>query len=288
MFSPKLAVGVSIGSLVLLPGSYTAQNAPQILRNVLSSSVISPLPQPGFTISSIQLPFSVSMQPGLAATPDTFYAGEISFFGLPGTFTQASIPISPRSISMSPNIWTSVSTPSHRFILWQSVPDVSQLPLPASETSNMTVADVQYFREGTSCTSGGTASPSGCACNPGFTGPSCELCAAGFFGQKCQACPATCTSCDDGLTGSGRCKDAAFKEDAKNCNCVNGECATDGSKSCFCNVGWTDDTATGKACGKCAKGFFSTPAGDCQSMFHCLTTVFYSHCPPSSLCPRMQ
>ncbi|KAJ7897319.1 insulin-like growth factor binding protein [Mycena olivaceomarginata] len=126
----------------------------------------------------------------------------------------------------------------------------------------MSLLDMQSSTCSTPCASSGTCSASGtCACAPGFNGTSCETCAAGFFGPTCQACPAGCSECDEGIAGSGRCLTPLVANPLSACNCLNGECAPDGS--CACNPGYTT-AANGTACAKCASGFFATSNGDCK------------------------
>ena len=112
------------------------------------------------------------------------------------------------------------------------------------------------------CSSAGVCSASGqCTCPPGFTGSSCETCANGFFGPSCQACPAGCTTCDGGITGSGRCLSSTVTNPSSACNCLNGVCGANGQ--CACNAGWST-ASNGTQCATCAPGFFLDGNGDCS------------------------
>lgn len=146
----------------------------------------------------------------------------------------------------------------NRLVIWDSVPDVAQLPGAPS----LALTDVQSNACSPQCAGAGVCSASGqCTCPTGFTGASCEACAAGFFGPTCSACPAGCTTCDDGISGSGRCLSAPVVNPPSGCNCLNGECGSNGQ--CTCNAGWTT-ADNGTACAKCATGFFLDTNGDCS------------------------
>ena len=159
-----------------------------------------------------------------------------------------------------------------RVIFWDAVPDVNQLP--ASNLGSLSLSDIQSTACSPSCASSGVCTASGtCHCASGFTGASCESCASGFFGPKCQACPANCKTCDDGITGSGICLQPIIANNPASCNCLNGQCGSNGQ--CACNAGFTT-ASNGTACATCLPGFFLSSTGDCQSMK--LTHLFcFSH-----------
>ena len=158
---------------------------------------------------------------------------------------------------MSDNLWIAVTSGSDRIILWDSVPDMSQLP----GISSLSLSAVQSNACSPQCSGAGVCSPSGqCTCPPGFNGTSCEVCAKGFFGSSCQACPSGCTTCDDGISGSGRCLSSTVANSTA-CNCLNGVCGANGQ--CTCNAGWTT-ASNGTQCSTCAPGFFLDGNGDCS------------------------
>ena len=160
-------------------------------------------------------------------------------------------------MAMSDNLWVAVTSGSNRIILWDSVPDMSQLP----GISSLSLSAIQSNACSPQCSGAGVCSTSGkCTCPPGFNGTSCELCAQGFFGPSCQACPAGCTTCDDGISGSGRCLSSTVANSTA-CNCLNGVCGANGQ--CTCNAGWTT-ASNGTQCATCAPGFFLDGNGDCS------------------------
>ena len=145
-------------------------------------------------------------------------------------------------------------------IFWDAIPDVSQLPSEASQS--LVLTNIQSSTCSPPCSGSGICSASGtCNCPTGFTGSSCETCAQGFFGPTCQPCPSGCQTCDQGISGSGRCLLPIVGNAPSSCNCLNGQCGSNGQ--CVCNPGWTND-ANGTACAQCAPGFFLTTTGDCE------------------------
>ncbi|CAK5272781.1 unnamed protein product [Mycena citricolor] len=248
----------------LLPGQYTSTSNPQLLHNALTSSSVSLSPSPGFDSNAtiLSLPLNVLEQPGLTTYTAALYSGAND----PSAFTpipSAPIPNSSslvfQSLSLSLNTWIAVNASSNpRLIVWDSVPDISQLP---SVPANMRLLSLESSTCSPSCASSGICTSSGvCACLPGFVGAACEKCGAGLFGPRCnQTCPAGCAKCDDGLGGSGRCLDSGVTPGA--CGCVNGACNPDGS--CACTTGFVS-AGNGTKCAQCAGGFFLTPAGDCS------------------------
>jgi EGF-like domain len=150
---------------------------------------------------------------------------------------------------------------NRRVILWNSIPDVSQLP--ASASGSLSLLNLQSSSCSPVCSGDGICSSSGtCQCPSGFTGSSCEACSSGFFGPECQACPSGCTSCDDGISGTGRCLVPVVSNLPSSCNCINGECGANGQ--CTCLSGWTS-ASNGTQCAACAAGFFLATNGNCES-----------------------
>lgn len=266
-------VSNSATSIHLLPGVYTSTTNPQLLHDVLTSSSPSVASTAGFNASSpISLPLSLQLQPGLSLYGNLLYSGSASFTGLPSTpNANISTPITAGSLALSSNVWAALSTASNRFIVWDAIPDFSQLP--ASNLGSLSIKDIQSAACNPTCSSAGVCTAAGtCQCSPGFAGASCESCASGFFGPKCQPCPANCASCDDGITGSGLCLKPSVSNPPASCNCENGVCG--GNGQCVCNSGFTTGN-NGTLCSKCGPGFFQTSTGDCQG------SKIYSH-------PRLQ
>ncbi|KAJ7063671.1 insulin-like growth factor binding protein [Mycena amicta] len=250
-------------SVLLLPGQYTTTTNPQLVHDLLTSPHATLNPTPGFgSNSSSSLPLNVAVSPGLAIYAQSLYSGKVAFSALPSApVANTSTPLSAESMALASNVWVAMSVGSNgRIVLWDSVPDTSQLP--SSSSGSMSLLDMQSATCSSPCASSGTCSASGtCICAPGFNGTSCETCAPGFFGPKCQACPAGCASCDEGISGTGRCLTPPVPNPLTACNCLNGNCNPDGS--CSCNPGWTT-ADNGTSCAKCASGFFSTSTGDCK------------------------
>ncbi|KAK7063843.1 extracellular matrix protein FRAS1 [Favolaschia claudopus] len=267
--SSNTSLGVSLSasdvtnSVLLLPGQYTATTNPQLVHDLLTSSHATLAPHPGFANASAPaLPLNVEVAPGLAIYAQSLYSGQAAFSSLPSApVFNSSTPLKAESLAMASSVWVALSFGSNgRAVLWDSVPDIAQLP--QRNTGSISLLDMQSSTCSPPCASSGTCSASGtCTCAPGFNGTSCETCAAGFFGPTCKACPAGCASCDEGIGGSGRCLTPPVAPPLSACNCLNGECASDGS--CACNPGWTLG-ANGTACAKCADGFFATSTGDCK------------------------
>ncbi|KAJ7491081.1 insulin-like growth factor binding protein [Mycena latifolia] len=248
--SSNTTLGISLSasdvsnSVLLLPGQYTATTNPELIHDLLTSSHATLTPTPGFGNSSTPaLPLNVAVAPGLAIYAQTLYSGKAAFSSLPSApVSNTSTPLAAESMAMSSSIWVAMSFGSNgRVVLWDSVPDTAQLPLGSS--GSMSLLDMQSSTCSPPCT---------CTCAPGFNGTACETCAAGFFG---------CASCDEGISGTGRCLTPPVANPLSACNCLNGECASDGT--CACNPGWTT-AANGTACAKCASGFFATSTGDCK------------------------
>ena len=269
-------------SVHLLPGQYTSTTNPQLLHDILISSSATLSPSPGFNLSTVSpLPLNIALQPGIAIYSSPSYAGQAAFSQLPQTpLINSSIPLPASSLALSDNIWIAVTSGSSksRVIIWDAIPDVSQLPPEASQS--LAVTDIQSSLCSPPCSSSGICSASGtCSCLTGFTGSSCETCAQGFFGPTCQPCPSGCQTCDQGISGSGLCLVPIIKNTPSTCNCLNGQCGSNGQ--CTCNPGWIN-AANGTACAECAPGFFLSSTGDCQgkisytSPFFLLLTILNS------------
>ncbi|CAL1703272.1 unnamed protein product [Somion occarium] len=253
----------------LLPGQYTSDTNPQLLHTLLTSSSATLSSSPGFNNSTtVSLPLTIALQAGIAAYPNANYSGSPTFTQLPETNgSLSSTSFSAGSLMLSSNAWAAISSSSSstdRLIVWDSIPDLSQLPPSTSASrSSLSILDIQSAACSPPCSGAGICSASGtCTCPIGFTGSSCESCASGFFGPNCQPCPQGCTSCDEGISGTGRCLSAPVVNPPSSCNCLNGVCGSNGQ--CTCNAGWTN-ADNGTACAKCAQGFFLTSDGNCQA-----------------------
>ncbi|RDB30292.1 Proprotein convertase subtilisin/kexin type 5 [Hypsizygus marmoreus] len=258
-----LAAPSAATDIHLLPGQYASDTSPQFLHDLLTSSSSSLSLSPGFNASTLPLPLNLALQPGLAIYANTLYSGQSAFTSLPSKpITNSSVPITGKALALSSSVWiaTNSGSPSKRVIIWDSVPDISQLPLGSA--GSLSFVDIQSTACSPPCAGSGICSVSGtCQCAPGFTGSSCESCASGFFGPECKSCPSECTTCDEGITGTGRCLKPIVANAPSTCNCLNGVCGSNGQ--CACNAGFTK-ADNGTECAKCSSGFFSTSTGDCK------------------------
>ncbi|WAR56261.1 hypothetical protein PtB15_7B107 [Puccinia triticina] len=156
-----------------------------------------------------------------------------------------------------------------RIVVHDSCPNVKQWSLKGLE-----LMSIESNNCPGGCGSGGKCRrpTSSCECNTGYKGPRCDSCANGYFGPDCQRCPncdtLSTSTCDDGVTGTGRCISLNFLNRTQNplsisqsrCNCVNGVCA--GDTSCLCSAGWTT-SSNGTLCASCQSGFFLDSRGEC-------------------------
>ncbi|OCH88251.1 hypothetical protein OBBRIDRAFT_693337, partial [Obba rivulosa] len=254
-------------SLQLLPGLYTSTTNPELLHELLTSSNAALVPSPGFSANS-SLPFTLALEPGMASYPGANYSEQATFHALPQSKSpgnDTATPLTAGSLALASNVWAALApsggSSNDRVIFWDSSPDVSQLPSSISSGS-LSLLDIQSASCSPPCSGAGLCSASGtCTCPPGFTGESCESCASGFFGPTCQACPSDCETCDQGISGSGRCLQPIVSNAPSTCNCVNGQCGSNGQ--CSCITGWTT-ADNGTACAKCASGFFLDSSGNCE------------------------
>jgi len=250
-----------LATLQLLPGQYDSRTSPQLLNDALTSSSARLASSPGFTNSSA-LPLDLSLQPGYTTFPEKLYSGQASFSALPTNSTSRITPLSGRSIFLSNNVYVAINTSNSRIILWEAVPDMSQLPRGIQ--GSLTISTVQSVSCSPACASGGICTASGqCQCAAGFTGPSCESCSPGFFGPTCQKCSLDegCEECDDGVSGTGRCKTRRIAGAPSGCGCLNGACGAGGQCECSAGFGTATD---GTLCASCQPGFFLTSTGDCR------------------------
>ena len=231
---------------------------------LLTSSSATLSLSPGFNSSSVNpLPLNIALQPGIAIYSNPLFGGQAAFSHLPSSPINGSIPLPASSFALSDNVWVALTSASssHPVILWDTVPDISQLPPEASLP--LSLVNIQSSACSPPCSASGICSASAtCSCPTGFTGSACEACAEGFFGPNCQPCPPNCQTCDQGISGSGRCFVPIIGNAPETCNCVNGQCSANGT--CTCNPGWIN-AANGTACAKCAQGFYLTSTGDCRS-----------------------
>ena len=255
-----MSVPGSSTNLHLLPGQYTESTNPLLLHSMLTSSSASISSSAGFPNgSTVSLPLSVQLQPGFAFYSSANYSGSANYVPLPTSANASNVttPFNGGSFVLSSNTWAELSSSNGRIIIWDASPDVSQLP---GSFAGLSLSQLQSSSCSSVCATGGVCTSQGsCACLPGFQGSSCEACQTGFFGPNCQPCPANCETCDDGINGSGVCLKTT--SNTQDCNCLNGQCAGDGS--CTCNAGWVD-SANGTKCAQCAGGFFLSDDGSCK------------------------
>ncbi|KZV89047.1 growth factor receptor domain-containing protein [Exidia glandulosa HHB12029] len=271
--SSNISIGAVVSAfgtdpLILLPGTYSSTSDPQSLRSALTSTSSRLNFLPGFapnnsdsSSSSISFPLDIHLQPGVLSTTASLYRGQTAFTPANGALNATAVPAG--SLVVASNVWAAVKSGDQRTVIWDSVPDMAQLP--GGVGSSMTLVDLQSTACSPACSGAGICTPQGtCVCpsGGGFEGDKCESCADGFFGPSCTKCPDDCDKCDDGMTGSGKCLVPKVANAPSSCNCLNGQCGANGQ--CECNPGWTN-ASNGTACAACAQGFFLTPDGNCQA-----------------------
>jgi len=260
----QLSAPGAVTDIRLLPGRYTTTTDPELLHSLLTNkdATLKSSSQGFANNGTLSLPLDVALQPGVSVYSQSMYSGNELFASLPTSPAgNSSTPITSQSLALSSNVWLSVQSGSDRIVLWSSVPDVAQLPVPVA-TGALAILDIQSSSCTPACSGNGVCSSSGtCTCPTGFNGSSCESCADGFFGPKCQPCPSNCDKCDQGITGTGVCLTPTVANLPSTCNCVNGVCGSNGQ--CTCNPGWTTGT-DGTSCSACSEGFFKTDDGNCR------------------------
>ncbi|GAW02717.1 tnfr ngfr cysteine-rich region family protein [Lentinula edodes] len=164
-------------SALLLPGQYTTTTDPELLHGLLTSS--SPLlsPSTGFNSSSVSLPLTVALEPGLAIYSNSLYGGSAGFSSLPTSpVGNSSTSLSAQSLALSSNIWAAINVGStNRVVFWDSVPDFSQLAVSGS----LSLVDMQSSACEPACSSNGLIADNN--------------------KKECDTCGAKCTSC--GISG---------------------------------------------------------------------------------------
>ncbi|KAJ4474127.1 hypothetical protein C8J55DRAFT_537066 [Lentinula edodes] len=261
-------------SALLLPGQYTTTTDPELLHALLTSSSASLSPSTGFNSSSVSLPLTVALEPGLAIYSNTQSGGSAGFSSLPNSpVGNSSTSLSAQSLALSSNIWAAINVGSRsRVVFWDSVPDFSQLAVSGS----LSLVDMQSSAFEPACSSNSICTSSGtCSCAAGFTGASCE---SGFFGLSCQACTSGCLDCDDGISGTGKCLAFNITNAPSSCNSLNGECGSSGQ--CSCNAGWT--TADNGDCQTCKSGFTQDANDKTKCDVEPTTTSSGTVCPDGS------
>ncbi|EAU82768.2 insect antifreeze protein [Coprinopsis cinerea okayama7 len=272
----RISIPNSSQQLHLLPGTYTSTTSPQFLHNTLTTSGITSLGSQGFT-NSTRLPLELFLDLGIAIFEFPRYTGESAFAGVIDddsgpVESDFSIPLNASGLLTARDLVTTLfytrnQNDTRRVTVWDAIPDFKQLPAAIASVSssialhNLESITCQTKRNPTPCSSKGYCTPEGsCLCAPGFAGDACEQCAAGHWGPECEPCPDNCTSCDEGIGGTGRCLTRFTEPGAPStCNCENGVCGED--DECQCLPGWRSPNG-GPQCSECAQGFFKTSNGD--------------------------
>ncbi|KAG8962677.1 hypothetical protein FRC03_003896 [Tulasnella sp. 419] len=145
-------IGNSLGALLgnsqtlLLPGQYSSTSPSQVVSSVLSSSLTLP---PYLSSSSNTLPLTIQVQPGLAVFPSPLYHGSPSFISLNTTDGNITVPsgdLKAGSVLLSQNAFAVFGGSNNRpLILWDTLPDLSQLPLGSLDSNggSVTLLDVE-------------------------------------------------------------------------------------------------------------------------------------------------
>ncbi|KAJ7868613.1 hypothetical protein B0H14DRAFT_3084065 [Mycena olivaceomarginata] len=286
------SIGVTISapsssSALLLPGQYTSTTNPQLLHTLLTFPLR--LPRNSTTTSGsgsgVALPLNVAQEPGLAIYNGPLYSGQAAFTAIPAAPVAVNAPSTPlalQSLTLPPNVWIAVSSTNstQRVVIWDSVPDTSQLPPTAPSTFSL--VQLESAACPAPCASSGICTAAGtCACAPGFTGASCETCAPGFFGAGVCGVPGGVQDLRRRPDGERAVSWTLGQARWRSGNCVNGACNADGSCA-FCQIGCTSCAATTGTCSACRAGF--TP--DANDATRCVAapsvTSSGTTCPPGA------
>ncbi|GAA5932891.1 uncharacterized protein JCM15063_002235 [Sporobolomyces koalae] len=267
----------SAQQFTLLPGTYTSAGFAS-LSNDSSASPFSNGPptiaaSPGFTSSGSldsASAYSVSFLPGIVTYTSPYYEGTATYLSTPnvsGFPANSSQAFSSVLLGSSTRAHAVLSIGSRqRVVVWESIPDVGALGLGGAASNGATMVDLVHDGCSAECSTAGTCSSNGtCVCQPGWTGTTCGECLPNFYGRDCQTCPVGCTTCDDGVSGTGICLDSIATNVTvpSSCNCLNGVCSGNStSANCDCNAGWTR-ASNGTQCSACAEGYYLSASGDC-------------------------
>ncbi|TCD63977.1 hypothetical protein EIP91_004710 [Steccherinum ochraceum] len=120
-------------SILLLPGQYDANTNPQLLHTLLTSASATLAPSPGFANgTSITLPLTMALQPGLSIYPQANFSGSGTFTPLPeNNASISSSTFSAGSIMVASNVWAAVAS----------------IPSPCSRSSPLPVPRLVRERE---------------------------------------------------------------------------------------------------------------------------------------------
>ncbi|KAF4562944.1 hypothetical protein EYR36_003377 [Pleurotus pulmonarius] len=142
----NITIGATVSSsqttVQLLPGQYTSTTNPQLLHDILTSRTSSLSSSPGFgNATSINLPLELALDPGIAVFPQPLYAGQSAFAPLPiSANSSLSTSLSTtHSIALSSNTWIALD---NRVVLWDSVPDMRELPF-GNNISTLSLVAIQ-------------------------------------------------------------------------------------------------------------------------------------------------
>ncbi|SJL04925.1 uncharacterized protein ARMOST_08296 [Armillaria ostoyae] len=157
--SSNTTLGVTLSSsdesatVLLLPSQYASTTNPQLLHNMLTSKSASLSPSPGFNSSaSVDLPLDLALEIGMAIYSGSLYSGTAAFTSLPSSpASNSSTTLSAASLALSSSVWAAVDIGNERVVLWDSIPDIGQLPLSGS----LSLLDLQSSACSPSCSSSG-------------------------------------------------------------------------------------------------------------------------------------
>ena len=186
-------------SIFLVPDTYASLSSlPSVLLSALQSPLTTvTLPSSLLNASSgvsgsVSLPLKISQTAPLLAFPNANFTGTgVSFALAPVNTTFTTTTINTASLMLDDGLWAVLvqNSSSTHVVVWQSVPDFSQVSSSSAfdSSSPISLVSLQSTACNTPCSSAGTCSASGtCTCPPQFSGTSCETCAKGFFGPSCQ------------------------------------------------------------------------------------------------------